>query len=74
MDEKLHLIAELLDVISNFGHYDFGYCEQCDRHAPKDEMGALTGDIQHTPACPVGRAAVIVDQHSETIAAGRYYG
>lgn len=39
---------------------DAGYCEVCDRHAPKDDDGRLTGEVPHTDDCFVlaGRRAI----------------
>lgn len=68
MDEKLHLIAELLDLLSGYGHYDDSYCETCDRHAPKNNAGEITGDIRHAAECPIGRAAAVIDTYSNTVA------
>ncbi len=39
---------------------DNSYCEWCDRHAPKNDEGYLTGPILHQEGCPyvVARIAI----------------
>lgn len=38
---------------------DAGYCDVCERHAPKNDHG-LTGPVEHELGCPVGHARAVL--------------
>lgn len=55
--------AELLEALKGLIEPIKGafYCEYCDRHAPKDEDGKLTGEsLTHSEDCPVISAKALI--------------
>lgn len=55
-DRLAGLLDDVIDFISGQGFANSSYCEICDRHAPKDYDGDLTGPVPHTDACLIGKS------------------
>lgn len=49
-----------LDLLPNVAEIDDSWCCICDRHAPKNEAGEITGPLPHRESCTYGtlRAAI----------------
>jgi hypothetical protein len=43
-----------IDTIIQLTNTTDSFCEFCQRHAPKDGSGYLTGRVRHTDACVIG--------------------
>lgn len=56
-NELYNAAPELADALTGMlGETTDFYCEQCMRHAPKDDKGRVIGSVRHRPECWAERA------------------
>lgn len=53
IEELEAALREARDLLAEYANASGTYCEECDRHAPKNEEGLVIGPVHHAATCPI---------------------
>jgi hypothetical protein len=59
-EEVVEALQAMIDLAASESLVTSSYCEVCERHAPKDQHGKITGPVSHDADCPIGKARTIL--------------
>ncbi len=64
LTERDDLLAALKDLVDDGTVTDSG-CDSCEKHAPKNDDGIITGPLKHADLCFYGRAFKVIAKAEE---------